>query len=116
MILGRLKVKIESKNHGFPCVFPIEIIMGKSSLPTLTRPKITENEKFLDRSKTSFNTLLELPENGFLGPQVVREWFGSWLSSYTHPSAHVSNNYLHIRFYGGLRKPCPLAGFMKEIN
>ena len=68
MILGRLKVKIESKNHGFPCVFPIEIIMGKSSLPTLARPKITENGNFLDRSKTSFITLLELTENGFLGP------------------------------------------------
>ena len=65
---GRPKVGIESKNHDFLGVFSIEFIMGKSSIPTLRRPKITENEKFSNRSKNPFSTLLELPENGFLGP------------------------------------------------
>ena len=66
------------------------------SILTLRRPKITKNDFFSNRSKTSFNTLLELLENGFLGSQVVPEWFGRCLSSYTPPSAAVSNNYLHI--------------------
>ena len=68
VILGRPKVGIESKNHDFLCVFSIEFIMGKSSIPTLRRPKITKNENFYNRSKTPFSTLLELPENEFLGP------------------------------------------------
>ena len=96
VILGRLKVEIDDfpiinsigKTHGKPCFL--------ASILTMRRPKITGNENFPNRSKNPFNTLLELPENGFLGPQVARERFGSCLSQYTPPSAAVSNNYLHM--------------------
>ena len=67
VILGRLKVEIDDfpiinsigKTHGKPCFL--------ASILTLRRPKITKNENFQNRSKKSFNTLLELLENGFLG-------------------------------------------------
>ena len=68
MILGRLKVGKDD----FPIIISIDKVHGKpwflASILTLRRPKITKNENFQNRSKNPFSTLLELLENGFLGP------------------------------------------------